>query len=387
VGRLLLLLLAAGLLPGCPRPLDLAATRFETMEIFSWSGPSYCVGRPFQLGLDLGTAEGDVFRTVKRGEDTTDRIPLTEFSFSAVGADVDEEGFVVDHDALATLLQPLEIQASFRRDPRLEATLTLFPRYDCERDLPLRAVAGRPGPTGSPGEDGATGSDGQGTAGGERGGDGGPGATGGAGAAGEDGPEVEIAAGLISTRWHRLVVLLRITRVDSPDRPPAYHLVEAGVTEGFVISVEGGTGGAGGAGGGGGGGGNGGNAAAGAQPGDGGDGAAGGNGGDGGDGGQGGTVRVLYDDQHPELVQWLRFAAPGGRGGRGGHGGPGGVGGRGGTIPGEKDAVDGLAGSPGEPGGRGRAGAQGAPGPSIEIKGRPRERLFADEIARGLQFR
>ena len=374
-------------LPGCPTPLDLDHVRFKAIEMYSWSGPSYCVGRPVQLGVELISAEGDRYRTAKKGEETTDRIPMEEFSFSAVGGDVDAEGFVTDHEPLATLQQPLEIQVSFRRDPHLEADLSLAPRYDCEREIVLRGASGQDGEIGPQGEAGIIGEDGlaAGAAGtGQPGNPGNPGLSGGSGG---DGPEVEIAVGMITTRWNRLVVLLRISRLDTPEAPPAYHLIEAGASEGFVISVEGGPGGSGGSGGRGGNGGDGGNNTGGQQPGDGGEGGIGGDGGDGGDGGQGGTIHVVYDDAHPELLQWLRFSNPGGRGGRGGHGGNGGWGGRGGTSTQEKETLDGLPGQPGGDGRKGHSGGLGPPGPEIDTAAKPRDDLFSQEMAQGLRFR
>jgi len=384
---ILALALVATLLPGCPKPLELDHVRFQTIELYSWGGPSYCVGRPMQLGVDLRTVEGERYRTAKQDEDPEDRIPMEEFSFSALGADVDYEGYVVSHDPLATLHQPLEIQVSFRRDPRLEADLSLAPRYDCETEIVIRGESGPQGEEGAKGEGGIIGEDGMADGPAGTGQTGAPGAGGETGALGGDGPEVEVAVGMITTRWHRLVVLIRVTRVDDDEAEPTYHLLEAGASEGFVISVEGGSGGAGGPGGRGGNGGDGGNNTGGQRPGDGGIGGIGGDGGDGGDGGQGGTVHVLYDDAHPELVQWLRFSNPGGRGGRGGHGGNGGWGGRGGVSTQEKETLDGLPGQPGLPGRKGRPGGRGAPGPEIDYTGKARDDLFAREMAMGIKFK
>jgi hypothetical protein len=384
-----LLVLAAlvTLLPGCPKPLELDKVRFQTIDLYSWGGPSYCVGRPMHLGVELVTPEGDRYRTAKKDEDGANRIPMEEFSFSALGADVDSEGFVIEHDPLATLHQPLEIQVSFRRDPRLEDDLSLAPRYDCETEIVIRGGSGTVGEEGARGEDGIVGEDGLADGPAGTGQPGEPGAAGDPGNIGGEGPEVEIAVGMITTRWHRLVVLVRVTRLDDEEATPTYHLLEAGASEGFVISVEGGAGGAGGAGGRGGNGGDGGNNTGGQPPGDGGLGGTGGDGGDGGDGGQGGTVHVIYDDAHPELVQWLRFSNPGGRGGRGGHGGNGGWGGRGGTSTQEKETFDGLPGQPGAPGRKGRPGGLGAPGPEISYTGKALDSLFGHEMAMGIQFK
>jgi len=372
ISSILFIVCVALILPGCPKPLELDHVKFRGIDLYSWSGPSYCVGRPVQLGVELATPEGDRYRTAKMGEELDDRIPMEEFSFSALGGDVDPEGFVVDHEPLSTLHQPLVVQVSFRRDPRLEADISLTPRYDCETEIVIRGDPGSPGELASDGEGGIIGEDGlaDGPAGtgqtGEIGGIGPPGGV------GSDAPEVEIAAGMITTRWHRLVVILRVTRLDAPEVPPAYHLIEAGASEGFVISVEGGAGGTGGLGGRGGNGGDGGNNTGGQQP---------------GDGGQGGTVHVIYDDAHPELIQWLRFGNPGGRGGRGGHGGNGGWGGRGGVSAQEKDTLDGLPGQPGSPGHKGRPGGLGPPGPEIDYTGKPRDDLFSREMAQGIRFK
>ena len=373
--------LALVFLPGCPTPLDLSRAKFTDIKLYAWTGPTYCVGRPFQLNVEITTSEGDRYRTAKKGESQEETVPLDEFSFSALGGAVDSEGFVVDHDPLATLQQPLEIQVSFRRDPGLEATLAMTPRYDCESEIILRGKPGTTGDKGADGEEGVIGADASGDGAAKNGHPGGVGAMGAGGTEGTAGHEIEIAVGMITTRWHRLVVLLRITRLDDPEAAPAYHLIEAGASEGFVISVEGGDGGPGGLGGRGGNGGDGGNNVAAMQPGDGGD------GGDGGEGGQGGLVHVIYDDAHPELTQWLRFSNPGGRGGRGGHGSNGGWGGRGGTSPGEKEGVDGIPGSPGRPGRKGRPGGLGLPGPEIDVTAKARNEIFAREISLGIKFR
>lgn len=385
--NLLLPVLAALLLSGCVKPIDMSQIQVTSLEVFSWSGSSFCLGRPFQLGVEVTTAEGKKLRTWKKGESKDERIEFDEFSFNVYGAEVDDEGFIVKHQPLATVNHAMDVQVVYNRDRALVATTSLNPRYDCESQAVLagkRGAQGENGAAGEPGRDGTTG-DGGGAAG-----DGGAGQHGAAGApgnAGQDGPVTEVRLGMIQTRWRKDVVLIKIIPTQGK-RKPSYHLVDAGASEGFLVSIEGGAGGAGGWGGNGGNGGAGGNNVSGSLPGNGGEGGFGGNGGPGGPGGAGAQVTVLCDSNHPELLRWLRFANPGGRGGAGGQGGQGGWGGNAGTsVDKDKDTTTGLGGRPGRDGANGPIGPAGPPGPPITMTTMELDKLFEKEISEGIRFK
>jgi hypothetical protein len=371
------------LLLGCTAtPVDLSQKKLSSVKLFSWSGPQYCPGRPFQLGLEVFTDTGERYLSRKAGDPQNQGFALDDFEFTAAGATVERDGTVTNHDVLATIERPLEVDVRYRRDASLRATSSFNPRYDCDRQHLVKGPEGPRGNDGSTGTDGQPGLDGRNGAPGADGEDGSDGKAGGPGGLGAPGPDLKLSLGLIKTVWNNYVVLIRL----DDGLHSSWKLVAAGNAENYLVSNQGGVGGRGGDGGTGGKGGDGGNSNNGAQPGKGGNGGKAGDGGLGGNGGAGGRMEVFYDERHPELIQWLRFSNPGGPGGPGGLGGKGGWQGRGGTSSSEDGDLEGEDGTLGPDGNSAVPGNRGEAGPLITTTPAPAVDLFPKEMALGLLF-
>lgn len=199
------------------------------------------------------------------------------------------------------------------------------------------------------------------------------------GGAGENGPDVTVRLGVVSSPWYdRLLV----AGIEVGLAPPFYVFADADrvpPADWLRVATEGGRGGPGAHG-------SAGQAGADGQPGcpgsPGGAGGAGGNGSRGGRGGRGGRVTIYAPDEDPFLAGLVDAQSVSGPGGKGGAGGTGGAGGKGGpvTTDANRRCQPGADGAQGSNGSDGAEGPSGPPSPGADIVIVPLADVFGPRI-------
>jgi hypothetical protein len=350
------------------------------------AGTTFCAGRPPQLKAVVNTTDGKRYETWAANDPQKDgKLQFTAFEWGVTAGSVGEDGvYSPPPDPFATLDQTVTIRARVAGNPNVQAELSLEPAYDCGASADASGTPGRSGAYGQSGRAGRSGESGNSDKQATDGENGGSGGDGGEGSSGASAAPVEVALGYVRSQKHGMLVLARVTRLDSPSNSWYFLLDPKGAP--LVIVAAGGDGGDGGTGGEGGAGGFGGSndIEGGGDGGNGGDGGDGGRGGGGGDGGDGGAVLVRYDRAHPELRQVVSVENHGGRGGYAGGAGSAGTPGPGGSSASGRRGTNGRSGVAGTSGTR--EGRPGRSGPAPVFRAETGQAIFAAEMEHGLKI-
>jgi len=374
---------SAGL--GRPKPAKLEVEKVTAIDLIQvGGGSSFCPnGNAVQFKVVATLEGGNKLSTPSRGESIEGKLEFGAFEWGVDIGVVNAAGLLqLPGDPFAVVDRTVKVTARVAGKPEIASELELTPRFDCGG---VAAFSGAPGESGRDGEAGRMGRNGQSGNSSTNATDGEDGSNGQDGSDGRDGgpgPNVEVSLGLVETKMHGQLVLVRVTPLGA-SAPAAYWVIDP-EGEPFLVAATGGSGGSGGRGGSGGNGGFGGSnniqdAGDGGHGGDGGDGGRGANGADGGDGG---TIVVRFDKKHPELRGIVRYSTAGGAGGSSGGGGYAGTAGPGGSSA---SGTRGNAGRTGVGGSGGQSGGRdGRDGPPAKFKADKANQMFAGEIANGV---
>ncbi|MCW5808672.1 MAG: hypothetical protein KIT31_40355, partial [Deltaproteobacteria bacterium] len=222
------LLAAVPLVTACAGYAQLDPKKVTAVAVTTADGSgAFCAGAPPVQLKAIATVEGGrryaTWEQRDRRRTTDGRLRFASFQWSADGARVDGDGYLVASDLLATLDAPIRVRASVIGRDAVAGEAAIAPRFDCGVAIDLSGRAGDDGMNGSDGSSGSSGSSGDDDSSGGDGGRGGDGDDGKPGERGAPGPALDVAIGVVATAQQRLA-LVRVT-VTGGTEPPRYTLV------------------------------------------------------------------------------------------------------------------------------------------------------------------